>query len=91
MRKHFSVKKFIGFLALGAIALSVAGFVVMSLWNAVLVPAVAGVSAIGFWQALGLFALAKILFGGFGGRHRCLICARDHDGNLCFRHGAMDA
>lgn len=39
--------------------------VVMLLWNA-LIPAVFGLEAINFWQALGLFALARILFGGFG-------------------------
>ncbi len=42
------------------------GWVVMSLWNA-LMPAIFGLKAIGYWQALGLFILAKILFGGFGG------------------------
>jgi hypothetical protein len=43
------------------------GWAVMFLWNTILVP-VAGVGIIGFWQALGLFALSKILFGSFGGR-----------------------
>ncbi|MBO9634425.1 MAG: hypothetical protein J7578_15025 [Chitinophagaceae bacterium] len=41
-------------------------FIVMSLWNAIL-PAVLGVKAITFWQALGIIILSKILFGGFGG------------------------
>jgi|SRR5664279_961504 len=43
------------------------GFVVMALWNNILV-AVVHVPLIGFWQALGLFALSRILFGGFPGR-----------------------
>jgi hypothetical protein len=57
------------------------GFVIMSLWNW-LMPALFGLSAIGFWQALGLFVLARILFGGFRGggghwRHRIMErCAR---------------
>lgn len=42
------------------------GWVVMFLWNAVLVP-VLGVGIITFWQALGIFILSKILFGGFHG------------------------
>ena len=42
---------------------------VMLLWNAVL-PAVLGVKAITFWQALGILVLSKILFGGFGGGRR---------------------
>ncbi len=41
------------------------GFIVMSLWNAIL-PAVLGVKAITFVQALGILVLSKILFGGFG-------------------------
>ena len=43
------------------------GFIVMALWNNILA-AVLHVSLINFWQALGLFALSRILFGGFPGR-----------------------
>jgi hypothetical protein len=48
------------------IACAVFGFIVMSLWNW-LMPALVGWRPITFWQALGLFILAKILFGGFRG------------------------
>ena len=41
------------------------GFVVMTLWNWLL-PPLFKLPQINFWQALGLFLLAKILFGGFG-------------------------
>ena len=41
-------------------------WVVMYLWNAIL-PEVIGVTAITYWQALGIFVLSKILFGGFKG------------------------
>jgi hypothetical protein len=41
------------------------GFAVMLLWNWVL-PVVTGLPEITFWQALGLLALSRILFGGFG-------------------------
>lgn len=52
----------IGVLALFAVTL--ASFVVMSLWN-VLMPGIFAVRAINFWQALGLLVLSKMLFGGF--------------------------
>lgn len=48
------------------IACAVFGFIVMSLWNW-LMPALFGWHPIGFWQALGIFVLSKILFGGFRG------------------------
>ena len=54
----------IGFLALVAAF----GAGVMLLWNW-LMPAIFGLTAITFWQALGLLALAKILFSGFGCHH----------------------
>jgi len=56
-------------LALLGLALFVAigGAVVMLLWNW-LMPALFGLPQVGFWQALGLLALSRILFGGFGGR-----------------------
>ncbi len=56
---------------MGMVGLLVVGFVVMGLWNW-LVPVLFNGAQISFWQALGLFALAKILFGGgWGGRGRC--------------------
>ncbi|MDG1332328.1 MAG: hypothetical protein P8P74_08350 [Crocinitomicaceae bacterium] len=39
--------------------------VVMFLWNSIL-PDVTGVNTINYWQAMGIFVLSKILFGGFG-------------------------
>lgn len=57
---------FIPFIAAGILAL--VSFVVMQLWNHLL-PVILHVSAITFWQAMGLFILCKILFGfGKGGR-----------------------
>lgn len=68
--KKFWIKKGIMILVFGIVAILVFGLVVMSLWNAIL-PAVLGVKAISFMQALGILLLSKILFGGFGGgRHR---------------------
>jgi hypothetical protein len=42
----------------------IGGELVMHLWNWLL-PALFGWRQIGFWQALGLLALCRILFGGF--------------------------
>lgn len=43
----------------------IGGEVVMLLWNW-LAPELFGLGQITFWQALGLLALCRILFGGFG-------------------------
>ena len=45
--------------------LAVAGFgaITMLLWNALL-PSIFGIASINFWQALGILALSRILFGG---------------------------
>ena len=43
----------------------IGGELVMHLWNW-LAPALFGLRSITFWQALGLLALCRILFGGFG-------------------------
>ena len=40
------------------------GAIVQWLWNAIL-PAAADFNPISYWQAVGLFVLCKILFGGF--------------------------
>ena len=60
----------------GALALTaVIGYVVMSMWNALIPPIFHAPFFITFPQAIGLFILSKILFGGFRGgggwgRHR---------------------
>jgi hypothetical protein len=45
----------------------IGGEVVMRLWNW-LTPELFGWRQINFWQAFGLLALCRILFGGFGAR-----------------------
>ncbi len=42
------------------------GWAIVALWN-VLMPAIFTLPRITYWQALGLFVLARILFGRFGG------------------------
>jgi hypothetical protein len=44
----------------------IGGEVVMHLWNWLL-PPLFGWRTLGFWQALGLLVLCRILFGGLGG------------------------
>jgi hypothetical protein len=50
---------------------AIAGFsaATMLLWNGLL-PQIFGIATIGFWQAMGLLVLAKILFGSAVGHRR---------------------
>jgi Ca2+/H+ antiporter, TMEM165/GDT1 family len=54
------------FMLFAALFVTVAGFVVMRLWNWLL-PNIFGFHLITFWQAIGILILSKILFGGFRG------------------------
>ena len=51
-------------IAFGLMCLS--GWLIMLLWNAILPTVFSGVSAITFWQAVGIDALLWLLFGGIG-------------------------
>ncbi len=62
MTKAFKVIKIA---AAVAIFFILAGLVTMNLWNW-LVPLLFKGPIVTFWQAIGLLALSKILFGGFG-------------------------
>jgi hypothetical protein len=66
MKKKLMVMIPIG---IGAIAIFtfVGGTAVKLLWNWLL-PPLFGVPELTFWQALGMLALCRILFGGFGGK-----------------------
>ena len=63
--KRFWIRRGLRFLGFAILFVGLAGLAVMTLWNALL-PAILGVSAITFWQALGLLVLSRILFGGYG-------------------------
>ena len=67
------VKKFIWVapVAIMGIALFVflGGVIVMLLWNAIL-PPLFGWPPVGFWQALGILVLCRLLFGRWGGHSR---------------------
>lgn len=64
------------FLVLVVAGVAALGWVVMNLWNWLLPSLFTGAHQIGYAQALGLFVLCKILFGGWrhhgphGWRHR---------------------
>lgn len=62
--RHRCLRRVPKLVLFGALALIVFGFVTMSLWNW-LMTALFGLTRIGFWQALGLVVLSRILFGGF--------------------------
>ena len=57
--------RFLFFIVVAPLAIFLFGTLVMYLWNALL-PALFHFPLISFWQAIGLFALSRILFGGFG-------------------------
>ena len=64
--KRYLPARILKFALLGLVAITVFSVVVMSLWNW-LMPPIFGFRAIGFWQALGLLALSRILVGGMRG------------------------
>ena len=71
--EHYVKKavKVIAMVILGAILFLLANYLLMWLWNW-LMPEVFGLSTITYWQALGIFVLAKLLFGfgGGGGKNK---------------------
>ena len=64
MARKLAVMVPIGIAAI-AIFTFVGGQLVMQLWNW-LMPAIFGLPSLTFWQAVGLLALSRILFGGMG-------------------------
>jgi len=58
----------VGGVALFILVAFLLGWVVMSLWNAVM-PGIFHLPTITYWQAIGLFILAHILIGGHGVNH----------------------
>lgn len=64
-----SIGEIVGWIILGIIAAVgfaiLFGFVIMWLWNW-LMPEIFGLTTLTYWQAVGIFILFKIIFGGFG-------------------------
>jgi hypothetical protein len=65
MRKRGKICLHLLILPAAAAIIAAFGCAVMFLWNALL-PRIAGLPAINFWEAAGLLILAWILFGGIG-------------------------
>lgn len=57
------------FAVLAIAAIAALSYVVMLLWNHVVVSLADGIHAIDYYHAVGLLILSRILFGGFRGRH----------------------
>jgi hypothetical protein len=68
MRRNWRIRV-LRFAAFGLTAVVLGGVVTEALWNW-LMPGIFGLQAIGFWQALGLLVLSRMLFGSFRGGHR---------------------
>lgn len=72
--KKFWIMRIIKGAILMLLFILLSGYVVMYLWNW-LMPVLFGVThLITFWEAIGIIVLTKLLFGGFGGRHRRGTC-----------------
>ena len=80
----YRLQKILRVLIVAVIAIPLFGFVVEQLWNR-LVPPIFGWKSITFVQALGLFVLSKILFGGFHRHNR----GRRWDRGMMDRWAAM--
>ncbi|MDR0799348.1 MAG: hypothetical protein LBN18_06290 [Dysgonamonadaceae bacterium] len=72
-------RHFLKHLLLLPLVIAAFGAIVMLLWNWV-IPGIFGCAAINYWQALGLLALSRIFFGGFG-RHWMKAGMRHHHHN----------
>jgi hypothetical protein len=68
MHRKFHGKHFAKVLFFGIIFLAVFSLIFLILWN-LLMPAIFGLPAINYFQAIGLLILSKIIFSGFGRKH----------------------
>jgi|ERR1035437_2334609 hypothetical protein len=65
--KKWWLMKAVKIVIVAAVGITVFGFVLMKLWNA-LIPEIFNAHEITFIQGIGLLVLARLLFGGFGHR-----------------------
>ena len=88
--EHYVKKavKILVMIVLGVAFLMLANYLLMWLWNW-LMPDLFGLSTITYWQALGIFVLAKLLFGfggggkkGGGPRHKSKVKSSNRCGSL---------
>lgn len=69
---------------IGVAAVLLFGLVVMLLWNAIL-PGLLNVNSLGYWQAIGILVLSRLLFGGFPGGGRRGFARRHYPGGPDWR------
>lgn len=88
-----SAGEIVGWVILGIIAVVglaiLFGFIIMWLWNW-LMPALFGIAAINYWQAVGLFILSKILLGTCGGGGGKKHSSSKHSNKGCDRESRGD-
>lgn len=63
-KRHFCRTRFCFIFPMVIIAIFAVSGIVMLLWNAI-IPGISTFSALTYWQAMGMFILSRILFGGF--------------------------
>lgn len=63
--RSYCKKRFYFTFPLMVIGLFAVSGIVMLLWNAVVPSICSSVTMLSYWQAMGLFVLSRILFGGF--------------------------
>ncbi len=68
-KRKFRPRKVLFFMTMAVLFCMAIGYVVMLLWNW-LMPDLFNLKPINWWQAIGLFVLFRILFGGFKGGSR---------------------
>ena len=71
------------FAVLAVVCIAALSYVVMLLWNHVVVSLADGIHAIDYCHAVGLLILSRVLFGGFRGRH-------GHHRHCCDRSMTVD-
>lgn len=88
-RKNFCRMRFCIMLPLIILGVFGVSAIVMLLWNWIL-PSIFNLSAITYWQAMGLLALSRILFGGFGCRNHHRAAHRHLENHAPFKDKFMD-
>ncbi len=69
MKKQWIARRIAGAIVIALAAITVFGFLVMLLWNA-LIPDLFHGPVVTFWQAVGIVVLSHILLRGWGPWHR---------------------
>jgi len=83
--------RFLKIFILVIVATTLLSAIVMALWNWLLPPLLPGVHQLGYLQALGLFVLCRILFGGIRGggwrRHQGRLESMSEEDRRKFKEG----